>query len=236
VVCGKQHMQTTARRSSVLNPTEAVKLIWDADCWKIQVQLDRNLTERCLSNLLERPLHDPIIFKLAMDMETEAGRAWSKTVRFVTEEVPLLRALPNCEPMVRQIEQMLVNTLLHVQPHNYTEELLKKAPNIAPRHVKIAEDYMVEHCRENVTIDELVRIAGVSARTLYKGFQQFRGLSPMRFLKTTRLDKAHEALKEASRSSCVTEIAMEFGFRQLGRFAVEYRQRFGESPSDTLKR
>jgi AraC-like DNA-binding protein len=34
----------------------------------------------------------------------------------------------------------------------------------------------------------------------------------------------------------VTEIAVQWGFLQLGSFAARYRERFGESPSQTLKR
>jgi AraC-like DNA-binding protein len=34
----------------------------------------------------------------------------------------------------------------------------------------------------------------------------------------------------------VTRVAMQFGFFELGRFAVEYRLTFGESPSVTLRR
>ncbi len=235
VCCGKQHMITSIERSSVLSPTEAVKLIWNADCWKTQVKLDRGLAERCLGNLLERPLSKPIIFKLALDMQSDAGRAWWNTVKFVAREVPILKKLPNSEVLIRQLEHLLVNTLLHVQPHNYSQELRNKLPNIAPRHVKWAEEYMVTHCREDVSIDDLVRVCGVSARTLYKGFRQFRGVSPMKFLKATRLDTVNKALKEADPSDCVTRIAMDIGFRQLGRFAVEYREHFGESPSETLK-
>jgi AraC-like DNA-binding protein len=236
VVCGKQHMLTSTRRSSVLNPTEKVKLIWDAECWKVQVRLNRGLMERTLSTLLEKPVTDSIVFKLAMDMQSDAGKTWWNTVRFVAEEVPILRKLPNNAILIRQLEQLLVTTLLHVQPHNYSEALRHKLPNIAPRHVKRAEDYIAEHCRETVTIDDLVMVTGVSARTLYKGFQQFRGVSPMKYLKATRLDKVHEALKVADLSDCVTQTAMEYGFRQLGRFAMEYRQRFGEFPSETLRR
>jgi AraC-like DNA-binding protein len=33
----------------------------------------------------------------------------------------------------------------------------------------------------------------------------------------------------------VTDVATELGFLELGRFAVKYRQIFGETPSSTLR-
>jgi AraC-like DNA-binding protein len=38
------------------------------------------------------------------------------------------------------------------------------------------------------------------------------------------------------RSATVTEIATDLGFVELGRFSVENRRMFGESPSETLGR
>jgi transcriptional regulator GlxA family with amidase domain len=58
----------------------------------------------------------------------------------------------------------------------------------------------------------------------------------MKLLKATRLNEVNKALTAADPGDCVTRIATDCGFSQLGRFAVEYRQRFGESPSETLKR
>jgi AraC-like DNA-binding protein len=50
-----------------------------------------------------------------------------------------------------------------------------------------------------------------------------------------RLAQARRALLSAdSRRITVTEIATCFGFVELGRFSVEYRKMFGESPSQTL--
>lgn len=34
----------------------------------------------------------------------------------------------------------------------------------------------------------------------------------------------------------VTDIAQQWGFSHLGSFATQYRRRFGETPSRTLKR
>jgi len=50
-----------------------------------------------------------------------------------------------------------------------------------------------------------------------------------------RLTQARRALLSAERGT-VTQIAMRFGFLELGRFAVDYRSTFGERPSETLRR
>jgi AraC-like DNA-binding protein len=51
-----------------------------------------------------------------------------------------------------------------------------------------------------------------------------------------RLTMMRDALLSANGAETVTQIAMRFGVRELGRFSVEYRNTFGESPSETLTR
>jgi AraC-like DNA-binding protein len=235
VVCGKQHIITSPLRSSVLNPTLPSKMVWDADCWQAQVRLDRCLVERCLSEMLEKPLNSPVEFDLGMDMSSDPGQVWWNTVQFVADEIPRLKALPGTDLMLRQLEHLLANTLLQIQSHNYSSELAQQQPSIAPRHVKKSEAFIEAHSHEAITIEHIVAASGVSERALYQGFRQFRDLSPMRYLKFVRLQKVHEALRKAAPDDCVTRIASDQGFTQLGRFAVEYREKFGESPSDTLK-
>jgi len=71
---------------------------------------------------------------------------------------------------------------------------------------------------------------------LQAGFRAQRGQGPMAFLRARRFDLARAQLLSASPRDTITNIAGNCGFEHLGRFSVEYRKRYGESPSQTLGR
>lgn len=88
-----------------------------------------------------------------------------------------------------------------------------------------------------VGISELSTTLNASPRTLQLAFQKVMGTTPHNFLHRRRMTKARMALLEAdSRASRVTDIANQHGFSELGRFSVQYRELFGESPKATLRR
>jgi transcriptional regulator GlxA family with amidase domain len=81
-----------------------------------------------------------------------------------------------------------------------------------------------------------VAASGVSGRTLLQHFRDSKGVSPIRYLRNARFAKVRDALAQSEPADSVTAIALRWGFSHMGRFAVEYRKRFGESPSQTLRR
>ncbi|MCD6732187.1 MAG: helix-turn-helix domain-containing protein, partial [Burkholderiaceae bacterium] len=71
---------------------------------------------------------------------------------------------------------------------------------------------------------------------LQAGFRRYRNSTPIEFVRVQRLAKAREALAGAQPGTRVTDVALGVGYFHLGRFAAEYKARYGESPSDTLAR
>ena len=98
------------------------------------------------------------------------------------------------------------------------------------------EDWIDAHLQEPITLGRLCTVAGVGGRALAKIFESRRGMSPMRYVTERRLAAVHARLLKAGAKDEVTAIATDLGFTHLGRFAIAYRNAFGESPSQTLLR
>lgn len=62
-------------------------------------------------------------------------------------------------------------------------------------------------------------------------------MGPKKYLLLRRMHLARASMFAANQAeTTVTDIATQYGFWQLGRFSVEYKYLFGESPSTTLHR
>lgn len=89
---------------------------------------------------------------------------------------------------------------------------------------------------QTLSISDLARQSGVPERTLRTAFQRCYGLSPVEYLRIHRLHQARHILRERDpEQTTVTQVALDLGFWDLGRFAGAYRRLFGELPSKTLR-
>lgn len=95
--------------------------------------------------------------------------------------------------------------------------------------------FMSDHLAEELSVKEIAEAAGVSIRTLQNGFADHYFMSPKQMLTTMRLDKARELLKSRKGPDSVGAVCKAVGFGHAGRFSKEYAERFGETPSETLR-
>lgn len=139
--------------------------------------------------------------------------------------------------VVDALEHTLQRLLLATFPHNQSEFFDTAGTSPAPYYVKRVEEFIHQHPADPITLEEMIAVAGVSARSLHAGFRRFRGTTPMNYLKNCRLVLARRQLQEAAETGLtVTEVAMGCGFTHLSKFARDYYEKFGERPSATLKR
>jgi AraC-like DNA-binding protein/tetratricopeptide (TPR) repeat protein len=105
-----------------------------------------------------------------------------------------------------------------------------------PRTVRRALDAMHANIGHRWTVRELARIAGTSERSLQRQFLAFVGKPPRAVLQDIGYERARRELMQGLGCERVMDVAGRCGFQHFGRFSVEYRRRYGETPSQTLKR
>lgn len=232
----KESLLSQPGRGTIHCPGESFSMNWSADCAKLAVRIERDAMERHAAALLGRPLPQRLHFAAEMDTRKGSGLAWERTIRQLLRSVQQTPELVGHPLMQAQFEQLVMSGLLIWQGNTLSNCLGQPTANVQPRHLKLAEDYMRAHLDAPITNEELAALTGISLRTLYNSFRKFRGVSPMRYLRDLRMDKVREALLDADGIHNVTTVATQWGFFELGRFAAEYRRRYGESPSDTLRR
>jgi AraC-like DNA-binding protein len=122
--------------------------------------------------------------------------------------------------------------------HGSTVQHLFRRPPLRAdaRVVKQVEEYLTAHAAEPVSIAALAYLTGVSLRSLERSFKAARGCSIRTFLQQQRLELARRRLLTAAPGTTVTQVLYASGFGHAGEFSVAYRRRFGESPSETLRR
>jgi len=156
-----------------------------------------------------------------------------------------LEAIVEGEPRVlesavgqRAAEQKLlreVRNLLAAAPNTVE---LTPGRHLVPRRqiIRMAMDFVEQHDRECLSVEQLATAAGVSERTLRDAFLRYFGVPPVQNLNRRSLHQIRRALLAADPSAAtVTEIATQFGVWQFGRMARDYRILFGELPSETLR-
>jgi AraC family ethanolamine operon transcriptional activator len=113
----------------------------------------------------------------------------------------------------------------------------KSSKSIRLIGVRKVIDYLHSYSDEVPTIPELCQISNLSERNLQYGFKEYLGVTPIRYLRLQRLNGVRRELLMANPiKDRVVDVALNWGFIELGRFAGEYRQLFQELPSATLNK
>jgi AraC-like DNA-binding protein len=228
---------STPERAAVFMPGLPADIDWHGACGQFCLMLPRAVLQQELESMLDRPLTEPIVFAPAMDVTSGAGRAWLDALRLIERQAGHGRGLLHHPLAAGHLEKLLVDALLLGQHHNYTDLLAEPRSPAAPPSVREAIELLRDRPEQPWTTAELARSVAVSVRSLQDGFARSIGVPPTRYLREVRLDRVHADLWSADpHTVTVSQVAGHWGFMYLGRFAAVYRKKFGESPSETLRR
>jgi AraC-like DNA-binding protein len=226
---GPHTFQASTRQGIVCAPGDSFLLDLSPDCEQFVVRLDRSTVEQHCGQAIR--------FAPQLDLRDPRLQAWLEQLRLLATSPTMVEMAARSPLVATELERLLVRLLQEGHgwsPAARTEGLGLRGP--APACVRRAEEFIEAHAGEPLCLADIVAAAGVPTRTLLDGFKRFREHSPIQYLRQVRLAWARERLLAAGEGARVSAIALDCGFTHFGRFAQEYHQRFGETPSATLAR
>lgn len=136
----------------------------------------------------------------------------------------------------------------HDPAGHHASDLIAEAPCVSPgtwalgeysalgastsRLVDVALMYIEEHLGEVLRVSAICAHCGASRSKLARAFQGEFQTSPTAFILSRRLAGVRRELRlDEANHRRICDIAMDHGFRHLGRFAAAYRAQFGVTPS-----
>jgi AraC-like DNA-binding protein len=149
----------------------------------------------------------------------------------------LIRILTSAEAVPEAaLEQCEVDVLASLAELLAESGGAEHASSLSAERALLVEEWIDTHLHEPITLGRLCEVAGVGGRCLQKTLLERRGSTPMQYVINRRLEAVRAKLLGSAGAVEVTSVAMACGFNHMGRFSIMYRQRFGETPSATLKR
>src|SRR5262249_2458160 len=185
--------------------------------------------QRELSQMLDRQILRPVEFDPMVRFDQGAGQIIRRMLGRLYEEAGNRDLRFTSSLAVWQLERLLISTILEGHKHNYSHIVNGPGRGVAPWQIRIVEEFIAENAGHPLSMGDLAVTAGVTARSLQYSFRRHKGCAPMEFLRQMRLERVHSDLTNAMGDTTVTTVAMRWGFLHLGRFAAEYRAKFGES-------
>lgn len=237
VVGGRRHEASTYY-PLVTNPGDSFVQHLVADCPQLIVRIERTAMERQLSRLLGRSLDREIRFEPVADLTSDEAARWHSALQVLSSELVSPASLIGQGIGAGSIEELIISTLLYLQPSTFFAQLRELHLHRERTVVHRAVEYIEQHLSEPISLADLAGHAGASVRSIQAGFREDLGTTPISYIRDRRLDKVRSMLMDALASDglTVSAVASRWGFNNPGTFAVYYRERFGETPSQTLRR
>jgi AraC-like DNA-binding protein len=197
---------------------------WPANCRALCVRFDPVSVNAAMVLGDQKPAFDPVL-----NMADGYGRMWLDLLLSVNRQLWLPDGLLSQPLVAAPLADSLLNGFL------LSMTRVDSAP-ASPAAVRTAIDLIETDPQAPLTVSALAAQCDVSVRTLQNGFRHHLGMSPMAYVRETRLRRAHEELRVADPfTETVAAVARRWGFGHLGRFAAAHEVRFGQTPSQTLR-
>lgn len=225
------------RTASLLSPTIPTRMMW-SDCAQAILLLDRRMVEQRAA-ALSGSTAGVVEFDPVIDLDAPSGRALQTSLAELMTLAERVGPSGRLSPVaMADWRELLLNHLLNGQRHGLSDAIQRFSGQAErlPRALRAARDHLADNAGEPLDLAQLACVSGIGIRALQLGFRRHFDVSISQMLLDMRLAGLHTRLAHATSDASITEIAFDLGFTHLGRMAGAYREKFGETPSATLRR
>lgn len=237
---GRTEVHSDPRIASVPPADRPFTMTWEAGTPQLIVYVRREALAATAAAVYGAARVEGVRLAPRLDLTTARGQAFLRSVYDVHDALEL-GGEGAAYPRRLARETMLARLLEAVDNSagaslSSWESPAREPGAPAPPLVRRFEELIRAHSHEDVGVLDLAEALGVPLRTLQEAVRRETGSTPSRLLCEARLLRAHALLSAGDPAvDSVTEIARRCGFGHLGRFSAGYRERFGDSPSRTLR-
>ena len=237
VRCNDQEAWVHPEVMSVLQPRARTRMVWSSDCAMVMLQVPSQ-TLRAAWQADDGPL--PAL-RLTRSRQDPAVAAWWQALGDMTRNLHQHGAQWLRHPAAfAAMEGFLISGLDLLRPDGAADrQAAAPLAQADSSRLQRAVDHIHAHAHEGLTLAGIAAAACMSPRALEAAFRRRYDTTPLAYARGVRLERVHQALQQAARAgdnTSVTDIALRHGFIHMGRFAAYYKQRFGCSPSASLRR
>lgn len=215
----------------VMRPDRPLLMDWSGGTAHHVMKIPAAMIRERAARLAGRESADDLDFPLSFPVDTGVGASFAAMVAHVYRELARPDGIASVPQARRELESSLVTQFLCAAPSGVTRLLGAEWNGDACRRARLAADFIDGHPTLDLELSDLTAHAGVGVRTLQRAFVETFGVPPLAYVRRARLERVRADLCDGR--GTVGEIAARWGFYHPGRFASQYRDRYGEAPSET---
>lgn len=137
-----------------------------------------------------------------------------------------------CEPSVGMLCKLFLIEMLQSDEAN-SVSFISAPQNEKPEALFAVLAHIRDHWSENLSVEELAKMAGYHPSYFSRYFKRYMGISPVRYVNEQRMNLAKHLVSTTDEP--IKEIAAQLGFPDQFSFSKKFKGQFGVSPSEFRK-
>lgn len=224
------------RAAGLVNADAATTTFAAAGTHTCNIRIDPGALASQAAALVGVPVDTPPRFDPLVDLSRGAGPDIVRLATLLRDASARPDSPLGAPQVLGHLREALMCALLLGLDNTLRPRLERPAAAVDTRVVKRAAELLAARAAEPVSIAEVAAATGIGLRSLERSFKATHGCTMRDFLRGERLELARRHLSVAAPGTTVAQVLYASGFGHPGEFTRAYSKRFGERPSETLRR